>query len=64
MGRKKMTEAEAAAIVDVRLRMDTELHSQIKEAAKRQRLTVAGFLRAAAMDRLERMAGKNKSGDQ
>lgn len=60
MGRKKMTEAEAAAIVDVRLRMDTELHEQIKAAAKRQRLTVAGFLRAAAMDRLERMAGKDK----
>ena len=62
MGRKKMSEAEAAAIVDVRLRMDTELHNQIKEAAKRQRLTVAGFLRAAAMDRLERDAAKRKDG--
>lgn len=62
MGRKKVN---AEVKVDVRLRMDLELARRIQEAAVREGNSVAAFIRAAVVEKLDRLVeggGKKRRG--
>jgi predicted HicB family RNase H-like nuclease len=51
MGRKKVKTEEK---VDIRLRMDGELHERILKAASQEGNSVAAFIRAAVVKELKR----------
>jgi predicted HicB family RNase H-like nuclease len=51
MGRKKMKTDEK---FDIRLRVDSELHQRIQDAADQEGNSVAAFIRAAVVKELKR----------
>lgn len=58
MGRKKMKTAEK---IDIRLRVDSDLHERIQAAADQEGNSVAAFIRSAVvkeLNRRERDAGE------
>jgi hypothetical protein len=52
VGRKKMTKTEEK--IDIRLRVDEELHKRIQTAADEEGNSVAAFIRAAVLKELKR----------
>ena len=53
MGRKKSM--KTAEKIDVRLRIDDDFRARIQSAADSEQTTVAGFIRAAVLERLKRI---------
>lgn len=58
MGRKKMKTEEK---IDIRLRVDGELHRRIQAAADQEGNSVAAFIRSAVVRELKR---REKEGDE
>lgn len=52
MGRKKQVKTEEK--IDVRLRVDADLHQRIQKAADQEGNSVAAFIRAAVVKELKR----------
>lgn len=52
MGRKKMTKTEEK--IDIRLRVDEDLHKRIQTAADEEGNSVAAFIRSAVLKELKR----------
>jgi predicted HicB family RNase H-like nuclease len=57
MGRKKMKTEEK---IDIRLRVDGDLHRRIQEAADQEGNSVAAFIRAAVVKELKRREHENE----
>ena len=61
MGRKKMKTAEKAEKtderIDIRLRVDGDLHQRIQAAADQESNSVAAFIRTAVVEKLKRIEG-------
>jgi predicted HicB family RNase H-like nuclease len=56
MGRKKMKTAEKLEEkIDIRLRVDGELHGRIQAAADQEGNSVAAFIRTAVVEKLKRI---------
>lgn len=61
MGKKKVkTKAKAEEKVDIRLRMDGDLHRRIQAAADAEGNSVAAFIRAAVVRELKRREGPER----
>jgi len=58
MGRKKNMKTEEK--IDIRLRVDSDLHQRIQDAADQEGNSVAAFIRAAVVKELKR---REKEGD-
>jgi predicted HicB family RNase H-like nuclease len=58
MGRKKMKTEEK---IDIRLRVDSELHQRIQDAADQEGNSVAAFIRSAVVKELKRQEKEGKS---
>ncbi len=58
MGRKKKMKTEEK--IDIRLRVDGDLHQRIQDAADQEGNSVAAFIRAAVVKELKR---REKEGD-
>jgi predicted HicB family RNase H-like nuclease len=58
MGRKKMKTEEK---IDIRLRVDEELHARIQAAADQEGNSVAAFIRAAVVKELKRREKEDHS---
>jgi predicted HicB family RNase H-like nuclease len=58
MGRKKM-KAKTEDRIDIRLRVDADIHRRIQAAADREGNSVAAYIRAAVVRDLERREMRN-----
>jgi hypothetical protein len=62
MGRKKMkTEEKAEQRIDIRLRVDGDLHRRIQASADQESNSVAAFIRTAVVEKLKRIEKESKS---
>jgi predicted HicB family RNase H-like nuclease len=52
MGRKKMTNEER---IDIRIRVDGDLHRRIQNAADQESNSIAAFIRTAVVEKLKRI---------